>query len=123
MNELFTDTIKVEKATGEWLEGRFVKGDPVITTHKCSVQPFKENKDKNTIIEPSGRRRKSMMKIFIGVRLNQSDEAAGTPADVVVYDGKRWEVHDEQNWNISKDIPYYRFIIEEIDGQGGGNEI
>ena len=118
MNELFNKTITIERASGEWIAGRYVKGEPQIITAKCSVQPFND-KNKNTIIEPGGRRRSAKIRIYIGIKLNQSDEKSQKPADVIIYDGKKWEIQDEQNWQ-SDELPYFRFIAEEIEGNGGG---
>lgn len=120
MSDLLDNKITVVRSQGEWINGRYVKNNCADFTLKASVQPLKiANKD--TIIEPGGRRRQNTVRIFTKVRLNQSDESRQLPADVIIYDGKRYEIQSEENWNISKDIPYYRYIAEEIDGQGAGD--
>jgi len=118
MIDILTETLSIERHNGgSWVEGRYIKSELENLSIKASVQPLRPNEVK---ILPEHRRTAESVKIYSDTKLKTSDELNGSPADVIVHDGKRFEVHSVANWSIGTDIPHYKIIAVKQDGQGGG---
>lgn len=102
----------------------WVDGDPVGANEKeyefsASVQPVsKKDGSNSSIIEESLRRSKEMYKLYTTYPLFISDEENQLQADIILRDGKKFEVLHVSNWSVGTDIPHYKAIIVKQDGQG-----
>jgi len=119
MIDIPTEQLTVERhEAGTWTDGRFVKGVQSEITIEASVQPLRGNEVK---ILPEHRRTSEAVKIYTSTKIRTTDEKNQLPADVILHDNKRFEIHSVENWSIGTDIPYYKIIAVKEDGQGGGN--
>lgn len=118
ITSLMTETITVKRrAAGAWTSGVFVPGAETEIQMVASVQPLRANE----ILQlPEHRRTREAMKVFTHERLHTTDEKAQTPGDVVLHDGKRFEVHSVENWQIGTALPHYKSVLVKQDGEGGG---
>jgi len=118
MINLLTHTItRTRYAAGEWINGRFAKGDATDSSISASVQPLRSNE---ILLLPEGRRTTEALKIYTKDRLFTSDEKAQTPADILTIDGVRYEVHMTEAWNLNgSNQEHYKSIALKMDGEGG----
>lgn len=120
MIDIPTEQLTVERhEKGIWQDGRFVKSELSGFEISASVQPLRGNEVK---ILPEHRRTSESLKIYTTDQLRTSDELNQLPADVIIHDGKRFEIFSVSNWSIGTDIPHYKIIAVKQDGQGGGIE-
>lgn len=122
MIDITTGTYEVERATqgGQWGDdGRFQRGSSSFFDIDASIQPATGNMIKQL---PEHRRNSESIVIFSEERLFTSDEKSQKAADVITYDGKKFEVFIVKKWSDFTDINHYESIAVMVDGQGGGNE-
>lgn len=122
MIDIATGTYSVTRAKtqGTWGDdGRFKRGAEKVFEMEASIQPLSGNMIK---LLPEHRRNAESVIIFSEERLFASDEKSQRAADIVEYDGKRFEVFTVKKWSEFTDINHYETIAIMEDGQGGGNE-
>ena len=124
MIDIPTETLPVERfAAGAWgLNGKYQKGALENLNVEASVQGLTSNELK---LLPEHKRSAESIKLYVfkGDRLRIADEANNLPADIIIHDGKRFEIFKVWNWAIGTDIPHYKCIAVKEDGQGGGNAV
>lgn len=118
MIELAEKTLTVERKKGSWIEGRYVGTADSSFEIKCSVQPIR-TKIKDTVAEPGHKRTQNGIRIYTETKLNINDEKNQTPADIVLYASKRYEIQSQEDWRET-DIPHFRYEAVELNGDGGG---
>lgn len=121
MIDIPTGRYKVIRSTGKvtWENGRPIKGTETFLDISASIQPVSGNMIK---IIPEHRRNQESIVIYSSDRLFTTDEKSGRIADVVEYDGKRFQVFSVKKWAETTDINHYESIAIMEDGQGGANE-
>ena len=122
MIDITTGTYTIERATseGSWGDdGRFKRGAKKEFEIEASIQPLTGNMIK---LLPEHRRNSESVIIFSSERLFPTDEKSQRAADIVNYDGKKFEVFTVKKWAEFTDIPHYESIAIMEDGQGGANE-
>lgn len=120
MIDLPTEKLTVKRSGGgSWQNGRYVQDATADLVVDASVQPLRGNE---VLILPEHRRTEESIKLYTTTKLRTTDEKNNLPCDVVVHDGKRFEVHTVFNWSIGTDVPHYKVICIKEDGEGGGNE-
>lgn len=121
MIDIETGTYTIERVgAGAWGDdGRYHKGPKSEFEIKASIQPVTGNMVK---LLPEHRRNTESVIIFSDERLFPSDEKNGKGADIVNYDGKKFEVFTVKKWAEFTDIPHYETIAIMVDGEGAKNE-
>lgn len=89
MSTLFPHTIVVRHRTGERVRGVWTPGPTTSDTFVGSVQPVK---GKDLELLPIGRRDTGAVKVYSNTPLAVSVEGGTTPGDVVVWQGRAWEI-------------------------------
>jgi len=108
--------IEVERyGEGRFVKGRFQKGDLSKMKMLASVQPLSA---KEIQLLPEGRRETDSKKVFTSERLFTNDTLAQTSADVLIYKGKKYEVHKVTDWSDHTDLPHFECVAILIDPQG-----
>jgi hypothetical protein len=118
MIDIPTETLSVERyGAGSWDTGVFVRGAKTDLSIEASVQPLTPNEVK---ILPEHRRDSESFKIYTETELLISNEINQTPSDVIIRNGKKYEILAVNNWYIGTDIQHYKSIAVKIDDQGSG---
>lgn len=117
MIDITTGTYTVERyGPGKWLDtGKYERGILESFQMEASIQPATGNMIK---ILPEHRRSAETNVVYTESRLFISDEKNQKASDVVIYDGKRFEVMNVKKWADITDIPHYECLIVKEDGQG-----
>jgi hypothetical protein len=93
-------------SAGSSSKGRYTPGATSDTTGVvASVQPIKGDELERL---PEGIRTKRPAKLYTETELKQKDTAAGTPPDLIIWDGETWEVEsvEKHAWGT-----YYKALI------------
>lgn len=119
MSTLYTESVTAARAggAGSWVDGIYVPAATANIPVICSIQPLRGNETQQL---PEGRRSIEHMKLYTATKLRAADEKAKTPADIISYDGKTWEVMEVQNWYQTSGLQHYKCVIMKRDYQGGG---
>ena len=118
MIDIPTVTVSFERSeVGSHVDGRWVEGALELLSAQVSAQPLRAS-EVNML--PEGRRNTETIKFYTETKFKTSDEKNGINSDIIIYDGKKFEVMMVENWSIGTDIPYYKAIGAKIDGEGGG---
>lgn len=97
---------------GGYIAGTMVPPVPTSLTLTASVQPVKGRELLNF---PEAQRTKGIIKIYSTTAMQTANEAAGTKADIVTYQGKQWEIHEVNYWpHLSQ--AHYKAIAFKVDG-------
>lgn len=100
---LFPKSIPYQARTGSYVLGVWTNTTPTDGTLMGSVQPMTGKEVEALGI---GRLDIGHVKVYSDIRLNTSEEGSSTPGDVVISDGKRWEV--------IKELPYGNGLINHF---------
>jgi hypothetical protein len=100
MSTLFPKTISYKAVTGSYVSGIWVKSE-ATGTFEGSVQPV-TGKDLETL--PTGRGDRGIVKVYSGTQLNVSRADTDNSGDIVIWEGKEWEIIQE--------LPYQNDLIE-----------
>ena len=122
MIDIPTGTYSVKRFVegGEWGDdGKYKRGEAKFFDFQASIQPLSGNAIK---LLPEHRRNSESVIIFSEERLFTSDEKSQRAADILLYDGKCFEVFNVKKWSEETDINHYESIAIMEDGQGAGNE-
>lgn len=122
MIDITTGTYSVTRSKGPGVwgdDGKFQRGQSKVFEIEASIQPLSGNMIK---LLPEHRRNAESVIIFSSERLFASDEKSQRAADIVEYDGKKFEIFTVKKWAEFTDIPHYESIAIMEDGQGGANE-
>ena len=105
---------------GSWGDdGRYNRGKCEEFEISASVQPLSGSMVK---LLPEHRRNSESIVIFSEERLFTSDEKNQIAADIIKYDGKRFEIFKVSKWAGFTDIPHYESVAIMEDGEGARNE-
>jgi hypothetical protein len=98
-------------------KGQFVKGRKTVREITCSVQPLPTDE---LMKLPEGQRNKDAIKVYSTVPINVTKVKSGKTSDVVIVDGKRFEVFavtDFMQVGGTMKLRYYRAdCISEDEG-------
>lgn len=78
----------LRQGVGGWVNGRWVDGVEVELPIEANVQPLKGHELQNL---PESERSKASIKVYCVETLNTVEEVGQTKADIVVWEGKRWQ--------------------------------
>ena len=78
----------LRQCAGDWVNGRWVDGTEVRLPIEANVQPLKGHELQNL---PESERSKASIKVYCVETLNTVEEVGQTKADIVVWEGKRWQ--------------------------------
>lgn len=119
MIDIPTGTYSVERfSEGSWgTDGRYSRGAQANLSIDASIQPISGNM---VNLLPEHRRNSESILIFTETRLYGSDEKESTGSDIIIYDGKRYEVFSVKKWAEVTDIEHYECMAQMQDGQGAG---
>ncbi len=87
----------LRKTEGEWVHGRWVDGIETTLTIEANVQPAKGYE---LILMPEADRSKDWIKVYCKEVLNTVEEGNGIPADVVVWQGKKYQVFNCKTYRM-----------------------
>lgn len=118
ISQLFTEKISVcrVEGSGEYIKGRFT-GNRVITFDiMASVQPSTGEELQNP---PEGQKTSEIINVFTDKELFTVEKSQFKKADVVVYNGRKFEVTKVERW--ASLIPHYKvicsFILDNAEGE------
>ena len=110
MSTLLPHTIVVRRRSGSLVKGVWTPGPVESGTFVGSVQPVK---GKDLDLLPIGRRDTGSMKVYSNTPLAVSVEGGDTPGDIVVWQGRQWEVVAELPYQNDL-IPHYKYLATDI---------
>lgn len=110
---LFPKTINYLKVTiaDSNNDGRFEKTE-TPATFQGSVQPMSGKETESLNI---GQQDEGVFKIYSGTKLNVSIEETDKSGDIILWQGRRWKIVDEQEYQNSL-INHYKYIAV-FDGE------
>lgn len=91
---------------GQW---ESLETDPAALSLRCSVQES-IGPDQRRLL-PEGVRNDVAIMVISTTQLKLEDEAAGTPADQVTFNGRQWVVSASGNWNL---YGYYFAVCTQL---------
>lgn len=105
---LFPKAFTIERVSRALVRGTYVDGTPATLVQYGTVQPLSGEDIKN--LEPASR---SIGKVWIRTKaaLNKRQDGTLQRADVLIHDGKRWEVIDDQHFDNGL-IPHHKYMAE-----------
>ena len=95
--------------------GQFVSGKKVVREIIASVQPLPQDE---LMRLPEGQRNKDAIKVYSTTPINVTSVKDGKPSDVVIVDGKRYEVFAIADFNQvggTMNLRYYRADCITVD--------
>lgn len=105
-------TIPVTRsAAGSYTSGRWAAGSTTALSITASVQPVKL-KHEELLHLPAGDRNRSAIRVYTPAELRSVNEADGTPADLVTWDGEHWEVVKVDIWSLG--VSHYKAIALRV---------
>lgn len=111
MSTLFPKPITLERGTGTYVNGEWVKSQPALTeVFMGSVQPA-NGKDITAL--PQARLDKGHCKVFSSIPLKVSTEGQPESGDVVQWQGQRWEIISQGRYQNDL-LNHYEYIAEYI---------
>lgn len=109
---LFPKPFTIERVSRALVRGTYVDGTPQLITFSGSnggtVQPLSGEDIAN--LEPASR---SIGKVWIRTKavLRKRTDGSLEKADVLIHDGRRWEVIDNMNFDNGL-IPHHKYLAE-----------
>jgi len=102
------DLIQVTHTPGKWVSGRWVEGDEKPIPFQSSWQPAS---GKALEVLPEGKRSREAYKAYppIEMEFTAADEERSISGDVVIKDGKKYEVSAAAKWDNGL-IPHWEII-------------
>lgn len=98
------------RAASSMLNGRVVAGTSTTIPLTASIQP---STPRELLRLPEGLRTKQTITVVALVALRTADEAAGTPPDVITYEGSSYEVQSVESWSF-RGTTYWRALATRI---------
>lgn len=90
-------TFGLRRNNGSWIDGRWVEETSTVSPSPVgTVQPARGN---DMLRLPEGRRNSVAIRIISRTELRIASGATATQADVVVWDGREWEVEQVQTFD------------------------
>lgn len=86
-------SFQVERTTGNYVDGEWVKNTPVVSNQIGSITPATAN---DMLKLPEGERQEEAMRLITRFQLNISKNSA--EADIVIYLGHRYRVFAPSEW-------------------------
>jgi hypothetical protein len=104
--------IKISHAPGKWVLGDWVEGEPIPTLFKGSWQPAS---GKTLDVLPEGKRSREAYKVFAPIELDfiAADEKSKTSGDIIIWEGKEYEVSAVAKWNNGY-VPHWELICTKV---------
>lgn len=87
----------IREKTGFYVEGRYQETPPEEVAIKASVQPVS---GQDRMMLPEGIRSKEIVKIYTTYLLKTASAEGSIKADVVIYNGCRYDVTMVQDWTV-----------------------
>jgi hypothetical protein len=112
--EMFQSVAVTRPTAGSYVSGRWVPGSTGAVTVIASVQPDRARPDELLHL-PEGDRAREGIRLYTDTHLYTSDEASGTPADLVEWQGEQWEVVRVESWPLH--IGHYKVLALRIGRQ------
>lgn len=105
---LFPKPFTIERVSRALVRGTYVDGTPVQLTFQGTVQPLSGEDIAN--LEPASR---SIGKVWIRTTaaLRKRTDGSLEKADVLIHDGRRWEVIDNMHFDNGL-IPHHKYLAE-----------
>ena len=105
---LFPKPFIIERVSRALVRGTYVDGTPVQLTFQGTVQPLSGEDIAN--LEPASR---SIGKVWIRTTaaLRKRTDGSLEKADVLIHDGRRWEIIDNLNFDNAL-IPHHKYLAE-----------
>jgi len=105
---LFPKAFTIERVSRALVRGVYVDGTPATLTQYGTVQPLTGEDIQN--LEPASR---SIGKVWIRTKavLNKRTDGSLQKADVLIHDGRRWEIIDNLNFDNGQ-IPHHKYLAE-----------
>lgn len=110
MSTLFPRTLVVRHRTGSLVKGVWTPGPVESGTFIGSVQPIR---GKDLDLLPIGRRDIGSVKVYSNTPLAVSIEGGSQPGDIVVWQGRQWEVVASLPYQ-NEVISHYKYIATDI---------
>jgi len=111
IDSLFTEKVTVRRVegSGEYIRGRFTGVGVAEFDVMASVQP---STGEELLNPPEGQRTTEILNIFTKTELFTVEKSQFKKADVVVYNGRKFEVMKVERWPSL--IPHYKVIVSYI---------
>ena len=103
---LANTTCVVERGSGHYFDGRWQKDQPQKLSVPACIQPL-TGVDLQRL--PEGQRTRDHVVVFSESPLQTADAAAGTPADVLTWFGRRYEVQAVEAWG-----PFWKCVAAKV---------
>lgn len=110
MSTLFPKVIEYISRSGSYQEGIWVTGSDEKKTFIGSVQPAS---GKDTEFLPQARRDTGSVKLYSGTPLKVPQEGSEAPGDIVIWQGRLWEIVTALNFQNDL-IPHYKYLATDI---------
>lgn len=109
---LFPIPQTVKRRSGAYVKGVWTKTDDETFIAYGSIQPISAEELE---FWPEARNIQGASVFYTTTLLYTTEEDGNTPSDVVVYDGKNWEVVQRKNFN-SGVISHYQYLLQHQRG-------
>lgn len=110
MSTLFPRTIVVRHRTGSLVKGVWVQGQVESGTFVGSVQPVR---GKDLDLLPIGRRDTGSVKVYSNTPLEVASEGGNQPGDIVVWQGRQWEVVASLPYQNGV-VDHYKYLATDL---------
>lgn len=102
---------------GEWVEGKFEKGDETSFDIDGSVQPASPNE---LLSLSEGERQRETLKVYTDTLLRTANEATGEIADEIDIAGVLFQVRKVSHWVApgGVSLTHYKAILQKKNDQG-----
>lgn len=96
---VFATVTVTRSGAGSYINGRWAAGVASQFSISASIQPAKM-KHEELLHLPEGDRNRSALRVYTPTELRSANEADGTPADFIAWDGEQWEVVKVDVWTL-----------------------
>lgn len=103
-------TVKRKNAATVYVKGKAQVGATSNVSITTSVQPLKADEME---LLPEGRRDSEAFRLYTSTELFPADETTGKNADVVVYNGKDYEVLSCARWQ-NRVVPHFKAVMVKV---------
>lgn len=111
MSTLFPRPILLERGSGSYVNGEWVRSTPTLTeTFLGSVQPA-SGKDIEAL--PQARLDKGHVNVYSSIRLKVSTEGQPESGDIVQWQAQRWEIISQGRYQNDL-INHYEYVAQYI---------